>query len=552
MVDDLGIGDLGCFGNKTLRTPHIDSLASDGARLTHHIAAAPLCSPSRAAFLTGRLPVRSGTAGSGQSMVFLFNAASGGLPPSEVTFASVLQQQGYNTALVGKWHLGLNCISASDRCHHPNSHGFHYFFGIPLTNLRDCHPGHGTVFRFHKFVQLKTWAPILLIASLAFYFRLIPFPRLILVLTAGPLVFGALVLYGCSFLVPYMNCILMRNAEIMEQPFSTVNLTQRMTSEAVGFMERSRGGPFLLFVTYLQVHTALFAHDHFRGSSPHGIYGDAVHEVDWSVGQILRSLDQLGLRDDTVVYLTSDQGAHLEEVTFTGERHGGSNGIYRAGKSTNFEGGIRVPGLVRWPGTVSPGLVIDAPTSLMDLFPTVLQLSGGRLPHDRVIDGRSLLDLLTAKSQRSEHEFMFHYCTDVIQAVRWIPTDSSSVWKLFYFTPIFDNEHSSTCFHSHVCFCHEAAVKRHNPPLLFDLSRDPTESQSLTPDSEPEFWSIVDRMTSAVWHHQATLEATPNQMAMENMIPRLSLQPCCSTFTELCRCKRNASKVQATESNWEL
>uniref|UniRef100_A0A8C6TKK0 Steroid sulfatase (microsomal), isozyme S n=1 Tax=Neogobius melanostomus TaxID=47308 RepID=A0A8C6TKK0_9GOBI len=514
MVDDMGMGDLGCYGNKTLKTPNVDRLASEGAKLTQHIAAAPLCSPSRAAFLTGRYPVRTvGWAG-----VFIMNAASGGLPRSEITFASIAQKQGYETALIGKWHLGLNCETSTDHCHHPNKHGFKYFWGFPLTNLRDCHPGRGTVYALEKYLPLRTAAVLLLSTGLA--------------IGAASLV----VLFSCFYaafltVVPYMNCVLMRDGAIVQQPFSNANLTQRMTREAVEFIERSAERPFLLFFTFLQVHTALFASAQFTGSSPHGIYGDAVQEVDWSVGQILQTLERLGLSENTLVYLTSDQGAHLEEGT-----HGGHNGIY---KVTNFEGGIRVPGLVRWPRKIRPGLEIHDATSNMDVFPSVVQLSGGQLPQDRAIDGRPLLDLLLAPTQRSDHEFMFHYCHSTLQAVRWSPRNSRSVWKAFYFTPNFHPPNSSGCFHTLVCFCSPGHVTAHDPPLLYDLSRDPSESTPLGPESEEDFHSIVDVMERAAREHRASLQPRESEMTPGKVVPKPWLQPCCSSLARLCACNRD-------------
>ncbi|XP_072290232.1 steryl-sulfatase [Eucyclogobius newberryi] len=536
MVDDLGIGDLGCYGNKTLKTPHIDSLASQGVKLTHHIAAAPLCSPSRAAFLTGRYPIRSGVYGTGLTMVFLFNAGSGGLPQSELTFASIAQKQGYETALIGKWHLGLNCENRSDPCHHPNKLGFKYFFGIPLTNLRDCHPGHGTVFQFHIYLPIKTFAVVLISTFILYYFGLLP--RVFVIGLSSLAAMVTCFLAAFLLVVPYMNCILMRNGEIVEQPFSTMNLTQRMTQEAVDFMERSAEKPFLLLVNFLQVHTALFTSADFRGSSSHGLYGDAVHEVDWSVGQILQTLDRLGLSGNTVVYLTSDQGAHLEEVSATGERHGGSNGIYKAGKSTNFEGGIRVPGLVRWSEKIPPGLELHKPTSNMDLFPTVVQLSRGQLPQDRVIDGRPLVDLLLGESQSSPHEFLFHYCSARLQAVRWSPQHSDSVWKVFYFTPNFYPVNSSGCYHTHVCFCSPNYVTTHNPPLLYDLSLDPSESRPLGPDTEPDYHHIIETMAQAVRDHRASIKPRDSEMSVGKLLPKPWLQPCCSSITQFCQCQR--------------
>ncbi|KAG7283054.1 hypothetical protein CRUP_012947 [Coryphaenoides rupestris] len=144
MADDLGIGDVGCYGNKTIRTPNIDRLAEEGVTLSQHLAAAPLCTPSRAAFITGRYALRSGLGSHGRVQVLLFLAGSGGLPPTETTFAKRLQEQGYTTGLVGKWHLGVNCASRGDRCHHPNHHGFHYYYGLPFTMFNNCVPGEGS------------------------------------------------------------------------------------------------------------------------------------------------------------------------------------------------------------------------------------------------------------------------------------------------------------------------------------------------------------------------------------------------------------------------
>ncbi|XP_008282314.1 steryl-sulfatase [Stegastes partitus] len=539
MVDDLGIGDLGCYGNKTLRTPNIDQLAREGVQLTHHIAASSLCTPSRAAFLTGRYPIRSGIAGHHDPGVFIFNAASGGLPSQEVTFAKIVKQQGYETALIGKWHLGLNCKSSDDHCHHPSSHGFNHFYGIPLTNLRDCQPGHGTVFQFHKYLPFRTLGIILVTAVLLHYSGFITITRRLILSLLSVLAVVAGLAAGIVLIVPYFNCVLLRDHSIVEQPFTAENLTQRMTHEAVDFIERNSDRPFLLFFSFIQVHTAMFASAAFRGTSPHGIYGDAVHEVDWSVGQIMETLDRLNLRQNTLVYLTSDQGAHLEEVSSSGEVHGGWNGIYKAGKSTNWEGGIRVPGILRWPGKIPSGRRIDEPTSNMDLFPTVVQLSGASVPEDREIDGHDLMDLLQRKVERSNHEFLFHYCNAFLNAVRWHPQNSSSVWKAFYFTQNFYPEDKMACFHTQVCFCTPNYVTYHDPPLLFDLSRDPSETTPLTPDNEPAFHSILAVMKEAVETHQRSVKPVESQLTAGKLIWRPWLQPCCSTLTQLCQCQQD-------------
>lgn len=530
MVDDLGIGDLGCYGNKTLRTPNIDRLAEEGVKLTQHIAAASLCTPSRAAFLTGRYPVRSGMVGHGRPGVFIFTGSSGGLPPEEITFAEIARRQGYETALIGKWHLGLNCRSSEDHCHHPAVHGFSHFFGVPLTNLRDCRPGHGTVFQLHKYLPWRTAAAALLSVAALHCSGAAPASRRLTaaLLLAVPPLLAAVV--GFIAVAGHMNCVLMRGHQIEEQPFSSESLTQRMTQEAVGFMERNSARPFLLFLSFLQVHTALFASEAFRGTSRHGPYGDAVQEVDWSVGRVVEALERLGLEGNTLVYLTSDQGAHLEEV------HRGSNGIYRGGKAMSWEGGIRVPGILRWPGRIRGGREIHQVTSNMDLFPTVVRLSGAEPPADRHIDGHDLTDLLEGRAEASKHEFLFHYCNAYLNAVRWKPRNSSSVWKAFFFTPDFSPPDGVGCFHTHVCFCTPEAVTVHDPPLLFDLAADPSESAPLTPDTEPAFHSVLAAMRRAVEAHESGLIPAESQLSAAKLMWRPWLQPCCSSFTRLCQC----------------
>ncbi|KAM8753176.1 steryl-sulfatase [Rhynchonycteris naso] len=541
MADDLGIGDPGCYGNKTLRTPNIDRLAREGVKLTQHLAASPLCTPSRAAFMTGRYPIRSGMASRTRIGVFLFSASSGGLPNSEITFAKLLKNQGYATALIGKWHLGTHCHNRTDFCHHPLSHGFDYFHGLPVTNLRDCKPGAGSVFtsgiRLLVFIPLQAIAVALLTLGALRWLRLVRVPRAVflglLLLAAGLL---GLLLAFLHFFRP-LNCFLMTNRAVTQQPMSYDNLTQALTEDAARFMRRNAKTPFLLVFASLQVHTALYSSKDFAGKSRHGAYGDAAEEMDWTVGQILNVLEELGLTNSTLVYFTSDQGAHVEEVTAKGERHGGSNGIYKGGKANNWEGGIRVPGLLRWPGVLQAGLEIDEPTSNMDIFPTVVQLAGSPLPGDRVIDGRDLMPLLQGTTQQSDHEFLFHYCNFYLNAVRWHPRNSTSVWKAFFFTPNFSPEGANGCFPTHVCFCHGHFVTRHDPPLLFDLARDPGERTPLTPSTEPRFWEVLGAVRQAAARHTLTVQDVPNQLSPQNILWKPWLQMCCPSSSGLsCQC----------------
>uniref|UniRef100_A0A8C0YXQ2 Steroid sulfatase n=1 Tax=Canis lupus familiaris TaxID=9615 RepID=A0A8C0YXQ2_CANLF len=379
MADDLGIGDPGCYGNTTLRTPNIDRLAAEGVKLTQHLAASPLCTPSRAAFMTGRYPIRSGMASQSFIGVFIFSASSGGLPTSEITFAKLLKNQGYSTALIGKWHLGTNCHNKTDFCHHPLSHGFDYFHGIPVTNLRDCKPGEGSVFtrgiRVLVFIPLQIIAITLLTLAVLKCLGLLHVPPVVFfcLLCLAAMILGLLLCF-LHYFRP-LNCFLMRNHEITQQPLSYDSLTQRLTADAAQFIRRNAGTPFLLLLSYLHVHTALFSSPDFAGHSQHGAYGDAAEELDWSVG----------------------------------------------GKANNWEGGIRIPGILRWPGVIQAGLVIDEPTSNMDIFPTVAKLAGSPLPEDRIIDGHDLMPLLQGKTQHSDHEFLFHYCNFYLNAVRWHP-----------------------------------------------------------------------------------------------------------------------------------
>ncbi|XP_064166140.1 steryl-sulfatase isoform X1 [Anguilla rostrata] len=542
MVDDLGIGDLGCYGNTTLKTPNIDRLAQEGVKLTQHIAAAPLCTPSRAAFLTGRYAIRSGMASHGTVGVYIVSAASGGLPTQEVTFAQLANQQGYATSLIGKWHLGLNCERSDDFCHHPNHHGFDHFYGITVTNLRDCQPGHGSVlYQVSQHIPYGSIAVAAATAAILHALGVISVTRKMLLYLPLLAAVSLALFAAVVFMFPYVNCFLMRNQEIVEQPFLSENLTQRMTREAVQFLQRNSERPFLLFFSFVQVHTALFASADFRGRSRHGLYGDAVEEVDWSVGKLMETLDSLGLSENTVVYLTSDHGAHLEEISIKGEVHRGWNGIYKAGKSTNWEGGIRVPGILRWSGVLPGNKSIDEPTSNMDIFPTVAKLSGAVIPEDREIDGHDLMPLLLGEVERSEHEFLFHYCNAYLNAVRWRPPNSTSIWKAFFFTPDFSPENSTTCFRTHVCFCTGEYVTYHDPPLLFDLSRDPSEATPVTARDEPDFHAILDAMREAASRHARSLRPVPDQMSLGNMLWKPWLQPCCSTLSQLCACNRDDS-----------
>ncbi|XP_006747830.2 arylsulfatase E [Leptonychotes weddellii] len=242
-----------------------------------------------------------------------------------------------------------------------------------------------------------------------------------------------------------------------------------------------------------------------------------------------------GLTNSTLVYFTSDHGGSLE-AQLRNNQYGGWNGIYKGGKGMGgWEGGIRVPGIFRWPGVLPAGQMIHEPTSLMDVFPTVVQLGGGEVPQDRVIDGRDLLPLLLGTAQHSDHEFLLHYCENFLHAVRWLQRDGGRLWKVHYTTPVFHPEGASACYGRGVCPCSGDQVAHHNPPLLFDLSKDPSEAHALTPDTEPLFYQVMDTVAWAVEEHRQTLSPVPLQLDTWGNIWRPWLQPCCGRFP-LCWC----------------
>ena len=378
LCDDLGYGDLGCYGSR-IETPNLDRLAGEGVRFTNFCSADPVCSPSRAALMTGRYPTRVGVPR------VLFPQDQGGLNLDETTIANVLKTRGYRTMCIGKWHLGR------PEKYLPTSRGFDEYFGIPYSNDMS--------------------------------------PR-----------------------------VLMHNTEVIEQTAALETLTGRYTEQARKFIAGSKASPFFLYMPHTFPHIPLAASERFRGKSKEGLYGDVVQEIDWSVGEVLRSLKENALERNTLVLFSSDNGPWYQ----------GSPGRLRGRKNTTYEGGVREPFIARWTGRIPGGRVSDALGSMMDIFPTVAKLCGGAMP-PKPLDGIDIWPLLQGGVRQIDRAPLLYFDNWDLQCARWMN------WKLHI------------ARHNTAAYTPSPAEGRHSyvlpKPELYNLASDPDESYDVAPQN---------------------------------------------------------------------
>lgn len=428
-IDDLGYADIEPFGSKLNRTPHLNRLAAEGMKLTSFYGA-PVCSPSRASLMTGCYPKRALPIPH-----VLFPAGAVGLHPNERTVAEVLKEAGYATGCVGKWHLGDQPEFL------PTRQGFDYYLGIPYSN--DMGPAED--------------------GSKSNLGDKLPEPKA----GAG----GAASETGLTG-ASQPPLPLLENERVIARvrQDEQQGIVERYTTAAVKFIRAHQNQRFFLYLPHNAVHFPLYPGKAFRGKSQNGLYGDWVEEMDWSVGQVLDTLRELKLETKTLVLFTSDNGGTARGV----------NAPWRGFKASTWEGGMREPTIVWWPGRITPGTSSGAISSMMDVLPTFAKLGGGAVPGDRKIDGVDLWPVWSGQAQESSREALYYFRGFALEAIR------SGPWKLHLITRAPAGPKAK-----------QAKDAGEPPPVLHNLETDPGETKNVAaanPDMVKRLQALAARM----------------------------------------------------------
>jgi len=364
-TDDQGYNDLSCFGSKTIKTPHIDGMAAEGMKLTSFYVASPVCSPSRAALLTGCYPKRID-----MEQHVLFPQSKKGMNPEEETIADYLKSSGYKTAAVGKWHLG------HQKQFLPTRQGFDSYYGIPYSNdmshpdNKDKPKGKGNV------KWSNSWA-------------------------------------DPSMKDVVWNTPLFQNEEVLEMPCDQRTITKRYTDKAIDFIKQNKKDPFFLYLTHSMPHLPLYVPDEIYDADETQAYRLVIEHIDQQVGRVIKTLKEEGLSKNTVVIFTSDNGPWLQFKHF-----GGSALPLRSGKGTTFEGGQRVPCVIWAPGYIKGGQTKDEIMSTIDILPTIAGIVGDKLKSGKSIDGVNQKDFLFSDAPSARDSMMYYSSRGSIEGFR--------------------------------------------------------------------------------------------------------------------------------------
>ena len=414
-ADDLGYGDLGSYGHPTIKTPNLDKMASEGVRFTQFYVGSSICTPSRAALLTGKLPIRTGMYGN-RSVLFPDNA--GGLDPKEITIASALKEYDYKTACIGKWHLGHL------QEYMPTNHGFDEFYGIPYSN--DMRPEGNWDYARENFPPL-----------------------------------------------PFLDGLDTIGVSIDQSQFIDM-----FTKRSVDFIKKNKDKSFFLYLAHTAPHTPLVSGTTQKGRSIRGAYGDVVEELDQSVGTILQVLKDLKIADNTFVIFTSDNGpwgwANVD---------GGSSGLLKGNKGSVYEGGYRVPAIAWMPGTIKKGTVSTALASTIDLYPTLIAMTGNEISSQEELDGLNIKNTFF-NNEPVRHE-IHYYRQDTLIGIR------HKEWKMYIKDPNPWNDD----------------LTEKDIPVLYNIEHDPSEKYNVTSKHS----DVVDRIVTLSEKHIQKVTKIPSK-----------------------------------------